>query len=234
MLWPFWKLVKPVHSSDGTTLDAAAGAAENQPALPSSNETAVDRSIRVHTIPTSLYRRSSSLIAQPGKRRKHTTGIILAVKKACSSNHLLQSCRPMLAETPQNPLYERYASTEMARIFSARHRFAQWRRLWIALAECERELGLPITGEQIEQLARAAPAIDLERVAEIERRTRHDVVAHLRHFAEQAGEAGGILHLGATSAFITDNTDLVLLREALQLLARRLAGAAAALAAFRR
>jgi adenylosuccinate lyase len=140
----------------------------------------------------------------------------------------------MLAETPQNPLYERYASAEMARIFSARHRFEQWRRLWIALAECERELGLPITGEQIAQLARAAPAIDLERVAEIERRTRHDVVAHLRHFAEQAGEAGGILHLGATSAFITDNTDLVLMREGLQLLARRLAAAGAALAAFAR
>jgi adenylosuccinate lyase len=140
----------------------------------------------------------------------------------------------MLAETPQNPLYERYASAEMARIFSARHRFEQWRRLWIALAECERELGLPITGEQIEQLVHAAPAIDLERVAEIERRTRHDVVAHLRHFAEQAGEAGGILHLGATSAFITDNTDLVLMREGLQLLARRLAAAGAALAAFAR
>jgi adenylosuccinate lyase len=140
----------------------------------------------------------------------------------------------MLAETPQNPLYERYASAEMARIFSARERFAQWRRLWITLARCERELGLPITAEQIERLERAAPEIDLERVAEIERRTRHDVVAHLRHFAEQAGEAGGILHLGATSAFITDNTDLLLMREGLQLLARRLAAAGEALAAFAR
>jgi adenylosuccinate lyase len=140
----------------------------------------------------------------------------------------------MLAETPQNPLYERYASAEMARIFSARERFAQWRRLWITLAQCERELGLPITAEQIERLERAAPDIDLERVAEIERRTRHDVVAHLRHFAEQAGDAGGILHLGATSAFITDNTDLLLMREGLQLLARRLAAAGEALAAFAR
>jgi adenylosuccinate lyase len=140
----------------------------------------------------------------------------------------------MLSESPQNPLYERYASAEMARLFSARHRFEEWRRLWIALAECERELGLPITGEQIEALKRAAPAIDLDRVAEIELRTRHDVVAHLRHFAEQAGEAGGILHLGATSAFITDNTDLMLMREALRLLERRLAAAGAALAAFAR
>lgn len=140
----------------------------------------------------------------------------------------------MLADTPQNPLYERYASPEMARLFSAGHRYRLWRELWIALAETQRELGLPITAEQIAVLRRAAPGLDLERVAEIERRTRHDVVAHLRHFAEQAGEAGGILHLGATSAYITDNTDAMLLREALQLLAGRLAGAGEALAAFAR
>jgi adenylosuccinate lyase len=140
----------------------------------------------------------------------------------------------MAADTPQNPLYERYASPEMSRLFSADNRFRLWRQLWIALAETERELGLPISAEQIESLRRAAPAIDLGRVAEIERRTRHDVMAHLRHFAEQAGEAGGILHLGATSAFITDNADVLLIREALQLLAGRLAAAAAALAAFAR
>jgi adenylosuccinate lyase len=140
----------------------------------------------------------------------------------------------MLAETPQNPLYERYASPEMARLFSAAHRFRLWRELWIALAESERELGLPITEDQIAALRRAAPGLDLERVAEIERRTRHDVVAHLRHFAEQAGDAGGILHLGATSAFITDNTDAVLARDALRLLAGRLTHAAAELAAFAR
>ncbi len=140
----------------------------------------------------------------------------------------------MAADTPQNPLYERYASPQMARLFAAENRFRLWRELWIALAESERELGLPISAEQIESLRRAAPAIDLERVAEIERRTRHDVVAHLRHFAEQAGDAGGILHLGATSAYITDNADVLLIREALQLLAGRLAAAAAALAAFAR
>jgi len=144
----------------------------------------------------------------------------------------------MLPDTPQNPLYERYASPEMARIFSARHRFRTWRHLWIALAECERELGLPITGEQIHALKRTADDVDLERVAEIERRTRHDVVAHLRHYAEQADRvhegAGGILHLGATSAFITDNTDVLLMREALELLAGRLAAAARELAGFAR
>jgi len=144
----------------------------------------------------------------------------------------------MPAESPQNPLYERYASPEMARLFSASHRFLAWRRLWIALAEAERELGLPITAEQVAALAATAEAIDLDRVAELERRTRHDVVAHLRHFAEQADRvhpgAGGILHLGATSAFITDNTDVLLMREGLELLAARLAAVVAELAGFAR
>jgi len=144
----------------------------------------------------------------------------------------------MLPETPQNPLYERYASPEMARLFSAGHRFRTWRRLWITLAECERELGLPITAAHLDALRRTAADVDLERVAEIERRTRHDVVAHLRHFAEQADRveagAGGILHLGATSAFITDNADVLLMREALELLAGRLAATARELAGFAR
>ena len=95
--------------------------------------------------------------------------------------------------------------------------------MWVTLAECQRELGLPITAEQIAELKQAESTIDLERVAELERRTRHDVVAHLRHFAELAPVGGGILHLGATSAFITDNTDVLLAREALELVRRRLA-----------
>src|SRR5436305_3844904 len=111
-------------------------------------------------------------------------------------------------DSPQNPLYERYASPEMARIYSATHRYGNWRQLWIKLAESQQELGLPITAEQIEALRLVAPHIDFDRVAELERRTRHDVVAHLRHFSEQADQAapgigaGGILHLGATSAFV--------------------------------
>ena len=144
----------------------------------------------------------------------------------------------MTSAQPQNPLYERYASRDMAALFSADHRFRQWRRLWIALAECQSELGLPITREQLEALRRAAPEIDLGRVAELERATRHDVVAHLRHFAEQAARyestAGGILHLGATSAFITDNTDVLLERSALQLLEQRLATVARELSSFAR
>ncbi len=133
---------------------------------------------------------------------------------------------------PQNPLHERYASREMAAVFSERNRYGHWRRVWIALAEAEMELGLPIAGGQIAALREAAGEIDFDRVAEIERETRHDVVAHLRHFAEQAPEAGGILHLGATSAFVTDNTDVLLIREALQLVELRLATVISELAAF--
>jgi len=139
---------------------------------------------------------------------------------------------PTASESPQNPLYERYASREMARVFSTAHRYRSWRRLWIALAECQQELGLAIRDDELEALRRVAPTIDFARVAELERRTRHDVVAHLRHFAELAGPAGGILHLGATSAFVTDNTDVLLTREALELLRRRLATVIRHLAQF--
>jgi adenylosuccinate lyase len=133
-----------------------------------------------------------------------------------------------------NPLHERYASREMAQLFSASHRARLWRRLWIALAEVEAELGLPITSAQIDALRRAEDGADLARVAEIERQTRHDVVAHLRHYAEQAPAAAAILHLGATSAYLTDNADLVVMRDGLLLLRRRLAAAAGALAEFAR
>ena len=137
-------------------------------------------------------------------------------------------------DDPQNPLHERYASREMAAIFSTRNRYRTWRRLWIALAECQRELGLDISAEQIAALRNVEATIDFERVAELEARIRHDVVAHLRHFAELAGDAGGILHLGATSAFVTDNTDVLLIRDALRLLHRRTAAVIRELAAFAR
>jgi adenylosuccinate lyase len=132
----------------------------------------------------------------------------------------------------QNPLHERYASAQMMEIFSVARRYRVWRDVWLALASSQRELGLPITTQQIAALEAAADDIDFERVAELERQTRHDVVAHLRHYAELAGDAGGILHLGATSAFVTDNTDTILLREALKLLESRLARVAVELAAF--
>ena len=142
------------------------------------------------------------------------------------------------SEAPQNPLHERYASREMAALFTASHRFATWRRLWVLLAETQQELGLPIRDDQIAALKAAAPKLDSRRVAELERETRHDVVAHLRHFAEQADaeaqdtDAGGILHLGATSAFITDNTDALLIRDGLELLRKRLAAVITHLADF--
>ena len=139
---------------------------------------------------------------------------------------------PVRREAPQNPLHERYASAEMARIFSSRNRYATWRTMWVTLAESQKELGLPITDAQIADLKRVEAEIDFDRVAELERQTRHDVVAHLRHYAELAGEAGGILHLGATSAFITDNTDVLLTREALDLVRRRLASVIRNLADF--
>ena len=137
-------------------------------------------------------------------------------------------------ETPQNPLHERYASPEMSRLFSARHRFRTWRRLWICLAENQAALGLPITDGQLDALREHADDLSLERVARLERETRHDVVAHLRHFAEVSGDAGSILHLGATSAFITDNTDALIVRQALDLTAGRLAAVVTELAAFAR
>jgi adenylosuccinate lyase len=140
----------------------------------------------------------------------------------------------MVPSPPQNPLYERYASREMAALFSSEHRYGIWRQLWIELADCQRELGLPISTEQIAELRESAGEIDFARVAEIERDTRHDVVSHLRHFAEQTGDAGSILHLGATSAFVTDNTDLVLMRDALELLRRRTATVIGELANFAR
>ena len=139
---------------------------------------------------------------------------------------------------PGNPLHERYASAEMAAVFSAENRYRRWREIWITLAGCQQELGLEISDRQLAALRRAAPKLDLLRVAEIERATRHDVVAHLRHFKEQAdvedpdAQAGGILHLGATSAFLTDNTDVLLFAEALALVEGRLVAALQALAGF--
>jgi adenylosuccinate lyase len=157
----------------------------------------------------------------------------MAAPPAPSDSSQTAQAASAVSETPQNPLYERYASREMARLFASGHRFGTWRRLWIALAEAERELGLPISEEQIGAL-RAAPPADLQRVAEIERQTRHDVVAHIRHYAEQAPAAAGIIHLGATSAFVTDNTDVLLAREALEVLRGGVAAAMAALADFAR
>src|SRR5262244_3218713 len=135
-------------------------------------------------------------------------------------------------ETYSNPLTERYASPEMARIFSPRFKFETWRRLWLWLAEEERRLGLPISEEAITQMAAHLADIDFEAARAEESRTRHDVMAHVRVFGVAAPAAKGIIHWGATSAYVTDNTDLIQMREALALVERRLVAVLRALRDF--
>jgi adenylosuccinate lyase len=133
-----------------------------------------------------------------------------------------------------NPLTERYASAEMSYIFSPKFKFGTWRRLWLALAEAERELGLPIPDEAVAAIRAHLDDFDLKRAAELERQLRHDVMAHVHHLGEQAPEARAIIHLGATSAYVGDNTDLIQHREALKLVARRIVATVAALSGFAR
>jgi len=115
----------------------------------------------------------------------------------------------------RHPLAERYASDEMIEIFSPITKIRTWRDLWIALAESEKELGLDITDEQIAAMRNARDDIDLERAAEIEHEIRHDVMAHIRAFGEKCPSAAGIIHLGATSCFVGDNADIILMKRAL-------------------
>ena len=131
-----------------------------------------------------------------------------------------------------HPLSDRYASREMQRIFSPKNRYGTWRRIWLALAEGEAETGLPIPAEALEQMRAALDTLDLAKAAEYERRFRHDVMAHVHLFGDDAPAAKGIIHLGATSAFIGDNTDLILHRQALELVRDRLVRCVEALAAF--
>ena len=121
-----------------------------------------------------------------------------------------------------NPLIARYASRQMGRLWGPQRKFSTWRRLWVALAEAEAELGLPITPEQINQLRAHVDDIDFAAAERHERRLRHDVMAHVHAYAEQCPAARPIIHLGATSCYVTDNTDLILLREALALVRDRL------------
>ena len=122
-----------------------------------------------------------------------------------------------------SPLSGRYASAEMQRIWSDQHKFATWRTLWLALARTQRTLGLDISEGQLQEMAENLDNIDFERAAEIEREIRHDVMAHVRAYGEAAPGAAGIIHLGATSCFITDNTELIQMKESLKLLCIKLA-----------
>ena len=126
-------------------------------------------------------------------------------------------------QTYSNPLISRYCSQEMSYLFSSQKKFSTWRRLWLALAESEQELGLEISSEQLQQMRENLDNIDFECAAAHEQRLRHDVMAHVHAFGDQCPEAMPIIHLGATSCFVTDNTDLILLRDALQMTANRLA-----------
>ena len=110
----------------------------------------------------------------------------------------------------QNPLIERYASDEMSRIFSAATKFSTWRRLWLALAEAQQELGLPISDAALRDMRAHLDDIDLPRAAELEKRFRHDVMAHVHAYGDDCPAARGIIHLGATSCYVTDHTHKIL------------------------
>ena len=120
-----------------------------------------------------------------------------------------------------HPLTTRYASREMQALFSPSKRYGIWRRLWLALAEAEAELGIHIPEGALEQMRESLDDLDLDRAAEYERRFRHDVMAHVHLYGDDAPDAKGIIHLGATSAFVGDNTDLILHRQALDLVRTR-------------
>ena len=125
--------------------------------------------------------------------------------------------------TYDNPLITRYASLAMSQLWGPQRKFSTWRRLWLALAEAEAELGLPIAQEQLDELRAHIDDIDFERAEEYERELRHDVMAHVHAFGDCCPKARPIIHLGATSCFVTDNADALLLREALLFIRNRLA-----------
>jgi adenylosuccinate lyase len=131
-----------------------------------------------------------------------------------------------------NPLIRRYASDEMSALFSDETKFRTWRRCWIALAEAQAALGLPISDEALEELRSHREEIDYELMERKERELRHDVMAAVHAYAEQCPLARGIIHLGATSCFVTDNTELIQYHQALRLLETRLLAAIAELARF--
>ncbi|HUE72850.1 MAG TPA: adenylosuccinate lyase [Pirellulaceae bacterium] len=132
----------------------------------------------------------------------------------------------------ENPLISRYASRDMCRLWGEQRKFSTWRRLWVILAEAEKELGLAITDQQIAELKAHVETIDFAAAAAYEKKLRHDVMAHVHAYGDVCPTARPIIHLGATSCYVTDNTDLILMREGLTMIAGRLAATIDALAAF--
>ena len=138
----------------------------------------------------------------------------------------------MSTDRYQSPLSERYASKEMQYLFSPDKKFKTWRKLWIALAETEKELGLPITEEQIEELKAHAEDINYDVAKAREKEVRHDVMSHVYAYGVQCPKAKGIIHLGATSCYVGDNTDIIVMTEALQLVRCKLLNVMKELADF--
>src|SRR4051812_3405760 len=135
--------------------------------------------------------------------------------------------------TYESPLASRNASAEMLRLFSPQHKFGLWRRLWLELARCQREFGLNrISEDALRQMEAKLDDVDFDAAAAHEKRLRHDVMAHVHTFEEAAPAAKGIIHLGATSQYVVDNADLIIMRDAMKLVAARLANAIDALASF--
>lgn len=132
----------------------------------------------------------------------------------------------------RNPLTDRYAGKAMSFIWSPQHKHSTWRRLWLALARCEHDLGLAITEEQINEMASHLDDIDFERVAQWEKELRHDVMSHIRTFGELCPAAAPIIHLGATSCFVTDNTELLQTKEAMTVIRGKLLKLISQIAAF--
>src|SRR5207302_7573326 len=148
----------------------------------------------------------------------------------CASRHRYNP--NVKRDSTSNPLTERYASAEMSYLFSADYKFRTWRKLWIALAEAERELGLAISDTQIAELKASANDINYADAERREREIRHDVMSHIYAYGLQAPSAKGIIHLGATSAFVTDNTDILQMREAFGIIRRRVVNLMAKLRDF--
>lgn len=138
----------------------------------------------------------------------------------------------MSTDVYMSPLCERYASQEMLSVFSADKKFSTWRKLWLALAESEKELGLPIEDAQLDEMRAHIYDIDYDKARDYESELRHDVMAHVRTFADACQSAAGIIHLGATSCYVGDNTDIILTREALHIIRERLVAAVCALSGF--
>lgn len=138
----------------------------------------------------------------------------------------------MADDVYENPLIARYASAEMSALWSPRTKFRLWRKLWVVLAEAEAKLGLAITPEQVAELKAHVDTIDFDAARRYERKLRHDVMAHVHTFGDACPKARGIIHLGATSCFVTDNADLMLIRDALELVRTRLVRVIDRLAGF--